>query len=249
MSDTHLANAPEARTTSGEIKDATTGKAPTETTTTVATETKPTETTTTTETAKAPEKKDGEKSLLNQDGEKPKEGEAATGAPEKYEAFRAPEGFQFAEAAMTEFTGVAKELGLSQDAAQKIVDVYAKHTAEQLAAPAKAWNDTVSAWTKETTDHPDLKGRLSEVKINVGRALDSLGDPQLADNFRAAMDVTGVGNHPAFVRVFDKISQLLNEGKPATGGGPTKAGQTKPGTGEKPSPAKAMFPGLPSATG
>ena len=48
--------------------------------------------------------------------------EAPAGAPEKYEAFTLPEGYEVDEQLLNEFTPTLKELGLTQAAAQKVMD-------------------------------------------------------------------------------------------------------------------------------
>jgi len=63
------------------------------------------------------------------------------------------------------------------------------------------------------------------------------------------MNTTGVGDHPAFVRALNKFGQLFGEGKFVNGGGPSPHGQKAPGAPDKPSPAQALFPKLPSAAG
>lgn len=58
----------------------------------------------------------------------PKE-ETPPGAPEKY-AFTAPEGQELDTSALAQFEPVARELNLTQEQAQKLVDVYPKVLAE-----------------------------------------------------------------------------------------------------------------------
>src|SRR5712671_1685898 len=121
-------NSPEARTVDGTLKD----------------QNPPTETTTPT-----PEKKPEGQSFLTQTHEapkeEPKEGDPkpedkpkdppAVGAPDKYADFKVPDGFKFDEKALTEATAAFKELGLSQEKAQKLVDTYAKNTQQAIEAP------------------------------------------------------------------------------------------------------------------
>ncbi|MCG9075370.1 hypothetical protein LH435_15485, partial [Laribacter hongkongensis] len=64
------------------------------------------------------------------------------GAPERYD-FRAPEGMQFDAAVIEQFSGIARELNLPQDAAQKMLDRMAPalqaRQSEQLAAASEQW--------------------------------------------------------------------------------------------------------------
>ena len=57
--------------------------------------------------------------------EKDKDKDKKAGAPEKYEAFKVPDGVQVDEAALKEFEPMARGLNLSQEQAQQLVDFYA----------------------------------------------------------------------------------------------------------------------------
>jgi hypothetical protein len=63
------------------------------------------------------------------------------------------------------------------------------------------------------------------------------------------MDLTGVGNHPAFIRALDYFAQRLTEGKHVAGNGPSPGGQSRPGAATQPGAAAAIWPSLPSAGG
>ena len=199
-----------------------------------------------------PPSNDG-KSVLNQktEGEK-KEEPAAKGAPEKYEDFKAPDGVKLDPAVIAKAAPIFKELGLSQDAAQKLVDTYRELSAEAAAAPYKAYQDTVADWLKQSQDHPDLRGKLGpgqEVNVRIAKLLNGVPDAKLASDFREAMDITGVGNHPAFIRLMDHFAKQLTEGTHVAGNGPGPGGQSAPGTASRPSAAASMWPNLPSAGG
>ncbi len=210
--------------------------------------------TTTTEATKTEPSSDG-KSVLNQKADaKAEEGkkEEAPKAPDKYEDFKAPEGVKLDPAAIAKALPIFKELGLSQDAAQKLVDLNRETMAELAAAPYKAYQDTVAGWLKEAQDHPDLRGKLGpgqEVNVRIGKLLDGVPDAKLASDFREAMDITGVGNHPAFIRLMDHFAKQLTEGTHVAGNGPSKHGQSAPNAPAQPSAAQAMWPSLPSAGG
>jgi hypothetical protein len=209
--------------------------------------TEPTSTTTqpTTKTESAPtgsEANDG-KSILNK-GQK----EAPTGAPEAYTEFKVPEGFTLDETVSKEAGEMFKKAGLTQDAAQGFVDFYVAKAKEAAEAPIKYYMDMQEQWQNEIKADKEIGGKLDAVKATVSKALDGLGDPQLANEFRAAMDLTGAGNHPAFVKAFYKMAQKLTEGGIVTGRGPSAAGQTAPG--QRPATiAGALFPNLPSSRG
>lgn len=228
----------------GNLRDATgtiQDQSPTETKpeqiTEVPVETKTQETTPTDKTASA-----DDKSLLNKTE---KDTKAPEGAPEKYEAFTVPEGFTLDETVSAEAGKIFKELELSQVAAQKLVDFYISKTTEAADAPYALWKEQNDTWVKEIMSDPKLGHRISEVKRTISLAIDGLGDPTLAQGFREAMDYTGAGNNPAFIRAFYALAQKVTEGTHVSGNGPSKLGQQAPGRVSGPG-AAAMYPNLPT---
>lgn len=169
---------------------------------------------------------------------------ALQGAPEKYEDFKVPEDFELVPEVMAKATPIFKELGLSQAGAQKLVDLYAEQGREAAEAPYKVWADTQEKWVNEIKADPELGSKLPEVRATVSKALDALGDVKMANEFKAAMDYTGAGNHPAFIRAFYRLAQMVTEGGHVAGKGPSPAGQRGPGAAPE-SAAKAMYPNLP----
>jgi len=175
---------------------------------------------------------------------------APTGAPEKYEDFKAPDGWadkgwELDKEILTEASPLFKELNLSQDQAQKLVDFYAQTSAKASEASANSVIQQNEEWVKAVKADPEIGPRLATVKATVSKAIDSLG-PELGSAFREAMDYTGVGNHPAFIKAFYKLAQRLTEGSHVAGKGPSEHGQTNPARAPK-SAASALYPNLPSA--
>lgn len=223
-------NEPGARTETGELKPVTT---PTETPETPKAPAQP---------EPKPEAKIEEgKTLLS--GKEAKTG-APAGAPEQYADFKAPENYELDKEAVAEATPIFKELGLNQDQAQRLVDLYAKTSQRAADAPVKFWQDQQQKWRDEVQADPELGGRLDQVKTTVARAIDGLGDQKLANDFREAMDYTGAGNNPAFIRAFYRLAQKVTEGSSVPGSGPSPMGQRAPGAGPR-SVASALYPNLP----
>lgn len=182
-----------------------------------------------------------EKSLANQKVE-------ATGAPEAYTAFTVPEGFVLDETVAKEAGDIFKGLNLSQEQSQKLVDFYVAKTSESAQQPYQVWRDMQQEWVKQVKSDPFLGPRLNQVTTTISRGIDQVvaNNPQLtklAENFREAMDFTGAGNHPAFIRMFYELASMITEGGHVAGRGPSPAGQTQ--KGDMPTAAKAMYPNLP----
>lgn len=176
----------------------------------------------------------------------------ATGAPETYAAFKAPDNYTLDEKLIAEATPLFKEMNLSQVDAQRLVDFHAKALIDAAKAPAADYAATRAEWQAKTLADPDIKAYsldgktgLDAVKIDIGRALAALGDTALETDFRRAMDTTGAGDNPAFVKAFWRLSQKVGEGKHVSGSGPSTAGQRAPGTTDRPPPARALYPNNP----
>ena len=230
MSET-AATSPEgvARTPTGEIANvgSTTGEG-----TTPQTSTTPTET----------------PSLANQPGESLANQKPAAptgdGAPTEYSQFTVPDGYELDPGVAKEAAGIFKGMNLNQAQAQQLVDFYTQKSAESANQPFQAWNDMQEKWVAEVKADPLIGPKLNEVKTTIARAIDGLNDPKLAASFREAMDFTGAGNNPAFIKAFYKLAQMVTEGGHVAGGGPSAAGQKR--AGEMPSAAQAMYPNLPA---
>jgi hypothetical protein len=187
--------------------------------------------------------------LLNAGAAPPAPPPPAAGAPEAYAAFKVPDGFSLDEKVLTEASATFKELGLTQDAAQKLVDMHIRQAQEAAEQPYKAYTEMREGWRKSVLADPivgngaDLK---PEVKQTIARMYDVVGDTKLVTEFKEAMDMTGVGDHPAFVKLLYSLAQRATEGRPVAGTGPTPASQAAPGAAVRPNPAQAIYPNLPS---
>ena len=128
------------------------------------------------------------------------------GAPEKYE-FKAAEGTTFDDAVIGAFSEAAKELNLSQDAAQKVLDkvapVIQARQAEQIAVAHAAWADSAKADKEFGGD------KLGENLAVAKKALETFGTPEL----RTLLNESGMGNHPEVIRAFYRAGKAISEDK------------------------------------
>lgn len=185
-----------------------------------------------------------------QDPPKPIETPKTTDA---YTEFKAPEGYKLDSKLIEEVTPIFKELGLTQDQAQKLVTLQAQQMIAAAKGPQTTYETMRNGWRAEVSADADIKAYtldgktgLDAVKIDIGRAMATL-DPKLATDFKAAMDLTGAGDNPAFIKAIWRLSQGISEGKPVSGRNPSPHGQTDPTKPARPSAAQALFPSLPSA--
>lgn len=147
------------------------------------------------------------------------------GAPEgDYAAFKVPEGVVIEEALVKDFAAIAKADNLSQEGAQRYVDLFQKYTAEQAQkaadAEAKQWNDTLENWRKQGQDDPETGGQNYEANRGLANAvIAAYGGPKFVE----AMTVTGMANHPELLRFAMKLGKAIGEDKLKLGGGSAQA--------------------------
>ena len=207
MTETPLANSPEARTETGEIID----------------RSKPAE------------------PAGNLAEPKP---ESAAGAPEAYADFSIPEGHTLDTATIESATPIFRELGLSQDQAQKLVDFYSAKIGEINSQNEGFMEQMRTEWRNQLSADKEIGGKLDAVKVDIGRALDRI-PAEVRTAYKEAMDLTGAGDNPAIIKAMYSLAQLVNEGTPVRGDGPSTHGQSRTGVETRPSAASAMYPNLP----
>lgn len=140
------------------------------------------------------------------DGEQAKseEGEKPAGAPEKYE-FKPQEGQTFDDAVLGAYSEVAKELNLSQDAAQKVLD---KVSPVILARQTEKLAETVKGWEASSISDKEFGGADLDANIAIAsKALDTFGSPEL----RAMLKESGLGKHPEIIRMLFKAGKAISE--------------------------------------
>ena len=156
------------------------------------------------------------------EGDKPdadpaKEGDAV-GIPEKYEV-KVPEGMNIDAALLEAVTPVMKELKISQEGFQKLVDAYApviaKASQAQHEAAMKAFDEQIETWGKQTREMlgPDAGKAMAPASrlINTFAGKDATALRQLLND-------TGLGNHPLMVKFMINAGKAISQDKFVDGG-------------------------------
>ena len=140
--------------------------------------------------------------------------EASNGVPEKYE-IKIPDGMEVDKAMLEEATPMFKELGLSQEKAQKVIDFYStKVLPAFVKRSADTWNAQKESWAAEVKKDPEIGGTKFDASVKAAqRVLNTLG----TDALKKVFDEYGLGNHPEFVRVFARMATHLKEDTIETG--------------------------------
>ena len=178
-----------------------------------------------------PAKPEGDKPQSGAEGDKPQEDKPADGektadkpddkeqkqegAPEKYE-FKPAEGQELDTAALEQFEPIARELNLTNEQAQKMVDLYGTKIMPMVQKQqAESWQKTTEQWAADVKADKEIGGDKLTANLSAAqRALEQFGDPELKEY----LDSTGLGNHPALVKAFIKVGKAMSEDKVVTGG-------------------------------
>jgi len=151
------------------------------------------------------------------------EGEAVAA---DYTEFTLPEGVNLNEGAMKDFVPMAKEAKLTQEQAQKFVDMGGRIIEESVALQEQAHQEQKQEWINASFNHPELgAGRREQYKEAMGyadKAMRAFGDKDLA---KTLMD-TGLVHNPSLLIYFKKAGQAISEDSlvlPGRGRGSTEA--------------------------
>jgi predicted transcriptional regulator len=159
--------------------------------------------------------------LLSQEENEQKIEHESLGKPENYDFSKLEN--DVSETVSTAFSDIAKELDLSQSAAEKILDkmspVMQKHNRESA-------DKMIADWTEQTKKDSEIGGsRLKENTTLAVKALDKFGN----DSFRNLLNESGLGNHPEVIRFLSKIgktttvdTELVSGNKVGSGRDPNK---------------------------
>lgn len=136
------------------------------------------------------------------------------GAPETYAEFTLPEGVSLDKGALEKFTPLAKDLDLSQEQAQKVVDLYAAEVLPHIhQAFAEQQAQKVESWLQASMKDQEIGGTRFDESVSIAKkALDAFGTPAL----KAALDDSGLGNHPEVIRLLANIGKRISEDRTAS---------------------------------
>jgi hypothetical protein len=141
------------------------------------------------------------------------------GAPEAYD-FKPPEGQQFDSDVISMFGDVAKEMNLSQEAAQKMLDKMAPVVQQRQ---MQQLEEIRTNWANEASADKEYGGdKLQENLAVAKKALDNFGTPEL----RSLLNESGLGNHPEVIRFMFRAGKAISADRFV--GGARQGGNNKP---------------------
>lgn len=147
----------------------------------------------------------GEKGLLDDVLDEPKPEQPQV--PDKYE-FKTAEGAEpLSDEDAAAYSAVAKEMGLTQEQAQKLFDsaspkiaqIYERKAKAVMAQAQRNWNSALQA-------DEELGGEnLQTTKLNIQKFMRGFGTP----GFTSLMKATGMLNHPELARVMARVGAAM----------------------------------------
>lgn len=155
------------------------------------------------------------------DPKAPPEGGKPPGAPEQYADFTTPEGLALNADAVKDFAAFAKEKNLSQEDAQKFVDMGIKAVQAERTAVTEQIAKVQKEWAEASQVDKEFGGdKLQENLAVAKKALDTFGTPELSKVLRES----GMGNHPEVIRAFYRIGQKISGDTFVPGGAKPQGG-------------------------
>lgn len=149
------------------------------------------------EPAKA-EGQQGSEKAATQEGDKP------SGAPEKYE-FKPVEGAMLDSEVVSAYSEAARELNLTQEAAQKMLDKVVPVMARQQSEQHLKLR---TSWVEESRADKEFGGDKLDANLAIARKpLDMFGTPQL----RKLLNESGLGDHPEVIRMLYRFGRAVSE--------------------------------------
>lgn len=161
--------------------------------------------------ASTPTKSTESAAANNEEGNaKETESEVAS-APETYEVFELPENFDMNEETLGEYHTFAKENNLTQEQAQRGVDM----VAQMKQAEMNQWVEQQKSWVDDAKKDAEFGGDKFDKSISVAvKARDSFGTPE----FNEMLDSSGLGNHPEMIRFLSRVGKQISEDGVVVGG-------------------------------
>ena len=124
--------------------------------------------------------------------------------PEQYQ-FTAAEGKEYDAEVLKEYEAAAREIGLDNDKANSMLGRMSAILEQRQTAQMEVLS---SQWAEQSRTDTEFGGdKLNENMAVAKRALQQYGSPELTE----LLNQSGLGNHPAFIRMFYRVGLTLRE--------------------------------------
>lgn len=119
----------------------------------------------------------------------------------------AEKGFELSEAAQKAYSEAFAGAGMTQRQVDAAVEAHQSTLLEMTEAANQAANEQLAAWVEEAKSDPEMGKDWTATVTLANQALTKIAD----ENVIAELDRTGLGNHPAFIRMFHKLGKMMGE--------------------------------------
>ena len=128
--------------------------------------------------------------------------------PEAFKDFEIPEEITINEEALSSFKDLAKDMELSQEQAQQLVDLQTKMAIQEAKQRDEEFNDSLAEMLEAAKTDKDIGGDKFETKVaSAMLAIETFGDQNVID----ALDYSGLGNHPGILKMLSAVGELVQE--------------------------------------
>ncbi len=170
------------------------------------------------------QKSEGEKTaelpkVEKEEGEKPPQEAQKDIEPIAYTDFSIPEGIEIKKEQLSEYTKLVGEHRLPQETAQKLIDMHSsamKNIADDISKNQwDVFNSTQKEWKSQVMADPEIGGAGHLTALaHIASARDTYVPENDRSAFNEFLNVTGAGNHPAFLRMMYRISKDMKSPEP-----------------------------------
>jgi hypothetical protein len=141
-----------------------------------------------------------------------------------------PDGFEISDQGKTDFAKWINELGIPKDKHQAILDKHLTELSSSMGGSREQIDAMHQGWAKESMNDKEFGGsNLNENIAGARKTMNSFSQPatdaegkavlhqegtmkgQQMTEIELLLNQTGMGNHPAMIRVFHRVKQVLSE--------------------------------------
>lgn len=147
--------------------------------------------------------------------------------PPTYEPFVVPEGVKLDDTRVKDFTGLLAELEQSGKAdhtavqafGQKAVDFHINEIKKAVTDVQKfyqtSFENQKNAWRDQTQKDPEIGGNRFDTSVKAALTFIRThgGTQEQQTEFKNLMETSGLGNHPAMIRLLAKAGAAMSEGR------------------------------------
>jgi len=127
------------------------------------------------------------------------------GAPEEYD-FKIDENITVNEDMLEEFKALAKKRGYSNEEAQELLNLQIQTEKANHERIQNAFDEAVTGWLEESKKDKTIGGK--DFQKNVGIAVAAV-EHYGGDDVKELLNSSGIGNHPAILRMLVKVGKTL----------------------------------------